>query len=111
MIRAILIESKRRTISAFDLPDAVPGSGAQLLAIQDKVGGYIERVHTFPNGDLLLVNDDGGHLVGAGEFTVYGLSTVFRGDAVIVGGPDRQGDITSTRLAVESVGAFIRFPT
>jgi hypothetical protein len=100
-IRAIKIDSTERTVTEVQIPNT-------LAALQEAVGGYIERGLEIDGNDL-YVNEEGLLDSECDEFFFYeGAHQPFAGSAILVG-VDAEGDTISTTLDLETVKKSVRF--
>jgi len=109
---AIFIDVARREVSAIQLPGepGVDDAADQVEMIQSLIGGYVDLVERFPNGDVLLVNES-RFLArpAAAFFRLRHASRPYNGNAVIIG-EDDGGGIQPPRASVAEVDAAIYWP-
>jgi hypothetical protein len=109
-MRAIQIDVARRQLVEIEIPDT--GDAAQLTALQQAVGGYIELAVSFPNGDVLLVDEEGqlAHKQPApGWFAVKGARRgPFAGNAIVTGSDD-EGNTVAAKITLADLSSLIVF--
>lgn len=102
-MRAIKIDAENHTFEVISLGDN------HLKAMQDAVGGSIERAYSFPNGDEAYCDEE-GLLKGPTAFVVVeGAHQPFAGNLVIVGKPDIDGNTTCALSSLVYLNNNINF--
>lgn len=101
-MRAIHINAEDRTINEVQLDPVYP-----LESMQRCVGGPIEHVHTFANGDELYVNEEA--LMGD-FFEVKYAHQPFTGNGVIVNG-NEYGETLPAKSPVADIVKVVKFYT
>lgn len=102
-MRAIVIDAKNKEIREEQYD---PKKGLEYM--QKCVGGYIERGHTFKNGDEIYVNEEG--LLEGLEygFEIKGAHQPFLGNGVVVS-TDRDGETTGANSEIDFMISMTRF--
>jgi hypothetical protein len=102
--RAIVIDPRMQRLVEAQLPE---GEDDSLKALQTLVGGYIEAACRFPNGDTLMVNEEGLLHGEDSAFAIVGSTGWLMGQGVIVGsnGPDT----CSARTSLDELRPRLRF--
>lgn len=108
MIPVLKIDSRYRrvTLELIDDDDV-----SQLATLQQIVGGYIEHVYTFANGDMLLVNEDGRTLspINTRWFRMPEFPEAYAGNGVIIGTADDDGGMMPVKTTADDVASVIQF--
>lgn len=102
-MRAIKIDSKKRTVTEIEIDPQ-----ETLQDMQAAVGGCIQVAVEFPNGDVIMVNEEG--LVGEQNEFFYHTDghQPFAGDGIVVG-DDGEGETAACKSTLEELKKDIHF--
>jgi hypothetical protein len=119
-MRAIKIDVARRELVEIEIPGP-DRDQAQLTALQKVVGGYIELAVSFPNGDVIFVDEEGQlkHKQPApGWFTVNRQPPwhsrigdplgPFAGHGVVTGS-DADGNTVAAKISLQDLADLVGF--
>lgn len=100
-MRAIVIDATAKTVTEREIINS-------LDAMQDIVGGWIERATQLPNGDDIFVDEE-GLLKGTKEFFyIKGAHQPFAGNGVIVA-CNEEGETISCKSSIDEILERITF--
>jgi hypothetical protein len=81
-----------------------------LKGLQKEVGGYIEMATSFPNGDVLFVDEEGLLKNPEYFFEIKGAYQPFGGNGIVVG-TTNSGDSISAKSFIKDINKVTRFLT
>lgn len=100
MIRVIHIDPVAQTVSTVEIENSVEG-------LQKAVNGYFAVATRLPNGDALLVDEEGSFKEHTRGFYFGGGRPVLVGPAIVIG--VRGADFVAAKTSIEEIQGLVEF--